>query len=564
MYHPGKWVCFAILVARAAVGSAASSTWLDLVAPVMTGSEKKLYLSLGAEARTQFEENFWAGKAVTGEEYFKRIQYIDSAFGSSKPASGANTDPGRVYLALGPPTKVTRLPSSRIFVPLEIWYYDVVPGILNTELRLIFYQKNSMGLPKLYSPTTDTIRALLVPQAATRSMFGPNDQISESDIRNILKVPPAEDEVVSASVNVATGIKYTGNDEILGQITSPETLLRKPPQTRVSSRFITSRPRLDTLLTPSAYGGAQVDLRLETAAQRQVDIEVLQDAVTVYQNQLQLKFPKAQSVEYTHRLDLLPGAYQVMFTVDGKTYPYPLQVKEPTAMSDIFRTDAATEVNHRQTPFEFDGQQIHLNPNGKFAAVALSGPAKVTWMLRRGAEVFWKSVSDGHQFVTVELPSTGLAPGTYQLEAVMENDSRSAEYVVGKDNRDDSDAALLSFNANLSPSLRFAFVGHQWLMRGKLDEARRSLDASLSKGATIDSQVELARVDVLAGRLDEARERVRHILANRPDDFQALSVLAYIETKFQDYPVAADLYRRALAVHESPALRIALAQLPKQ
>jgi len=552
-----------LCAALAGAATAGSSTWFDLVSPVMTNSEKKLYVSLPTEARAKFEEDFWSGKAVTGEEYFKRIQYVDSAFGSIKPASGANTDPGRVYLALGPPNRVTRIPSSRIFVPLEIWYYDAVPGILNTELRLIFYQKSSMGLPKLYSPTGDTIRALLVPQSATRSMFGPNAQLSESDIRNTLKVPPTEDEVVSASVNVATGIKYTGNDEILGQITSPELILRKPPQTKVSSRLITARPKLDILMTPSDFGGLQVDFLLATRAQRQVDIEVLQDAVTVYQNHLQLKFAKAESIEYTQRLDLLPGMYQVMFTVDGKTYPYPLQVKEKVAMSEIFRTDPATTVDRRKTPFEFDGQQVHLNPTGKFAAIALARPDKVTWMLRRGAEVFWRSSSPAQEFSSIELPTTGLAPGVYQLEAVTGQDSRTAEFVIGKENRD-GDAALISYNANLAPGLRYAFVGHQWLLRGKLAEARKSLDASLAQGATPESEIELARVDALDGRLDESRERVRRVLEQRPDDFQALAILAFIETRLQDYSVAAELYRHALSVQDSPALRVALAQLPKQ
>src|ERR1019366_9343570 len=199
--------CIAALLAIASpLLSAQSTTWVDLVSPILTSAEKKAYLGRSAEGRAKFEENFWSSKAITGEEYFKRIQFVDSAYGSSKPASGANTDSGRVYLALGPPTKVTRIPSSRIFVPLEIWYYDVTPGILNTELRLIFYQKNSLGLLKLYSPTADTIRALLVPQAATVHQFGPNDSISENDIRNNLNVPPAEDEVISAAVNVAAGI----------------------------------------------------------------------------------------------------------------------------------------------------------------------------------------------------------------------------------------------------------------------------------------------------------------------------------------------------------------------
>ncbi len=556
---------FALLLATSAVIlSAQSTTWLDLVSPILTSAEKKAYLVLSAEDRAKYEENFWTGKAISGEEYFKRIQFVDSAFGSTKPASGANTDPGRVYLALGPPTKITRLPSSRIFVPMEIWYYDVVPGVLSTELRLIFYQPKSVGLPKLYSPTVDTIRALLLPQASTYGMFGPNDEISESDIRQNLNVPPAEDEVISAAVNVATGIKYSGNDEILGQITSPETLLRKPPETRVTSRLILSKPKLEDVVTASPYGGSQVDLRLETAVQHQLDIEVLQDTATIYKNQLHLNFPKGSTVAYTHRLDLLPGTYQVMFTVDGRNYAYPLVVKDQVMMSDIFRTDALSDVDRRQTAFEFDGQQARLNPDGKFAAVLLAAPAKVTWMLRKGSQVYWRSVSEAKSFSFVELPTVRIEPGIYQLEAVTADDARTTAYVVAKEEREKPGSTLLSFNANLAPALRAAFVAHQWLMRGNLDQARKNLELSLSKGATAEAQVELARVDALAGHLDEARNRVRQLLTARPNDFQALAVLAYIETKFQDYPAAAELYRRALAVEDSPALRTALARLPKQ
>ncbi len=306
-----------------------------------------------------------------------------------------------------------------------------------------------------------------------------------------------------------------------------------------------------------------MDLQLETSAQRQINFEVLDDSVTVYQNQTQLNFSKSQPIEYTHRLDLLPGSYQVMFTVDGKTYGYPLRVKEQIVMSEIFRTGSGTPVIRRQTPFEFEGKQLHLDANGKYAAVVLSRPEKVIWMLRRGAEVLWRSVSDAEAFATVELPTTGLAPGTYQLEAVTANDSRTAEFVMTRENTDVPEATSISFNANLAPALRFAAIGHQWLLRGNLAEARKSLDASISKGVTRETEVELARVDALAGRLDEARERARRLLAARPDDFQALSVLAYVETKFQDYAVAAELYRRALAVQDSPALRAALSHLPK-
>jgi len=194
-----------IILLVAAVCYAAAPTWLDLVAPIITPSEKKAYNALASAERPKFEEAFWAGKAITAKEYSKRVAYIDAQFGSTKPGSGANTDQGRVYLALGPPNKITRIPSSRIFQPVEIWYYSTIPGVIKTEVSLMFFQKNGTGFPKLYSPTHDTIRALLVSQSSTVHMFGPNDDLNEAEIRNSLKVPPAEDDTPGGRRNCLSG-----------------------------------------------------------------------------------------------------------------------------------------------------------------------------------------------------------------------------------------------------------------------------------------------------------------------------------------------------------------------
>ncbi len=117
--------------------------------------------------------------------------------------------------------------------------------------------------------------------------------------------------------------------------------------------------------------------------------------------------------------------------------------------------------------------------------------------------------------------------------------------------------------ANLTPAVRFASIGHQWLLRGKLDQAMRSLQASLERGMTREAVIEMARVDALAGRYDAARDRLKPILAALPDDFDAISVLAFVEAQLQDYRVAAELYRRALAIQDSPDIRMALAKLPQ-
>jgi hypothetical protein len=339
-------------------------------------------------------------------------------------------------------------------------------------------------------------------------------------------------------------------------------MLGRGQRTEVRSHLIVAHPRLDLMETHSGYGGSQIDLSLETAVAQELDVEVLDDVTTVYQNQLHLKFPQPQNVHYTHRLDLLPGAYRVLITIDGKAWPYPLTVGQQ-AMGEIYRVERGGVVNaeRRQTPFEFEGEQLELNAAGKVAAVSIPQPGKVKWMLRHGSEVVWRSTSDAREIAMVELPATGIAPGSYNLEAVTETDSRVTEVQMPAP-EDRTNGTAISFNANLAPALRFASIGHQWLLRGNLAAARKSLQDSISRGETEQAMEELARADALAGHLDDARNRVKSILAKRPDNFEALSTYAYIETQLQDYAVAEELYRRALSVQDSAAVRAALAKLP--
>ena len=528
----------------------------------MTPAEKRLYLSLAPEAQQRFQENFWEGKSISAEDYYRRLQYVDSQFGSTKIASGANTDPGRVYLSLGPPDRVTHLPSSRIFAPLEIWYYHTVPALrLETELRLIFYQKNSLGLLKLYSPTIDTIRTLLLPQSSTVSMFGPNDDLTESDIRRNLDAGPVEDEVITAAVGVADGIKHTGNDEILGRIVSPSFMLDKKQRTAVESRFIGARPQLEVVQSPSPYAGRQIDFLLNTSASREIDIDVLSAGLSLYQNQLHIKGQQPRQWQYAHRLDLLPGMYTVIFTVDGKAFPYPLTVPRQPSLGEILRVSESGIDSRTHTPLSFGGKAFTVSESGASALVTLPAPGEVVWTLRKNIQVLSKTQVQASDASTFPIP-TNLEPGLYDLEASYDGVSRTVQFTAAPPGRPSRDPTLLSFNANLYPALRWSFLGHQWLLQNNVAAARRCLESSLAAGVTKEAQVELARADALAGHWDAARTRVRQILAAHPNDFDALSVFAYIETKLQDYPVAAQLYRRALAVKDSPALRAALSSLP--
>ena len=547
-----------------ALWAAAAPTWLDLVTPVITPAEKKVWLSLNGEERAKFEENFWSDKAITSQEFYQRLSYADATWGGSKRGSAANTDPGRVYLSLGPPTKVSHFASSRIFVPMEIWYYDVVPGLLNTELRLIFFQKNSVGFLQLYSPTTDTIRALLVNQAGTYGMFGPNDDLTENKIRQNLNVPPAEDEIISASVGVATGIKYSGNDEIIGQILSPQQMLSHKARTSVESRFIVDRPKMEYLLSPSPFGGSQVDFSSDLRVRREISVEVIDGMATIYRNVLNIKSPEPQSVQYLHRLDLLPGSYRLLIGVDGQTFPYSLEVPAKNTMSDIMRASQAKAMSSTHSPFEFGDDRLYPDFDGKYMVIALPRPSDVLWVIRSGPEVVWRQKTTGTGITVLPLPMATLHAGHYRLEATTDDDSRILDFTIGPPAGEAATSPLLSFNANLSMAARQALVGHQWLLRGRTVEARTNLVAALTKAPIKQAQIDLARIDALAGHWDDARNRVKSVLAEEPKNFEALCVYAFIEAGLQDYSVAADLYQRALTVQDSPAVRLALTKLPQQ
>jgi GWxTD domain-containing protein len=545
-----------ILLARAS----RAQTWLDLVSPILSQDERKAYLVLAPEAREKFEQAFWEDKAIAADDYFRRVSYVDANFGSGRPGSGANTDQGCVYLSLGAPNGITRLPSSKYFVPLEIWNYASVPRLgISSELRLIFFQKNSRGLYKLYSPSVDTIRALLVPQAGLLGMFGPNDEISEADIRTRLNSTPAEDEIIPAAVSVSPGIKGLGNQEVLGRVLSPRTMLHRDLKPLVQSTFSVWRPKMDVLFSRSKFGGVQVDIAFEVQAQREISFQVLEGPATVFTNVVSLKFESQSPVQYLHRLDLLPGEYRAVIGVDGKQYPLPLNVPPQAGASEIVRVAEARPTDAVATPWEHDGRRFYPLRDGKFAVMAIAQPGDVTWTLRRGYEILSRQKTAAASSAILALPIDSLTPGRYQLEARIGTDTRQLEFDVEKRTAVEPAATLVSYNANLSPAARLAFVGHQHLLRGDAADALPSLRAALPLK---EAQIGLARIDAVSSRYDEARARLQPLLAADPNDFDGLSVMAYIEAKLQDYEVAAAYYRRALAVRDSPALRTALASLP--
>ena len=305
------------LASLCCVAAPVKDAWFARVEVAMNQQERQRYLSLENETeREAFRESFWDAKAVTAEQFFERVAYADITFGSGVPGSGANTDQGRVYIALGPPTNITQLPSSRILQPIEIWRYDHVAGLpVSSEIQLLFFRARGVGFPKLFSPQIHTVRALVINNAGTRGTFPVNDIVTADDLVNRLQLSPAELEAVDAAFHVARGVRGSGNSELIYMIASPSAMIRRDIWEKVTSHIYTAlhRPLFNYTQYRTSDRVPAIDITLQVTAKDAIAIEV----PGVESNETKLELPQPSMITYRQRLYLLPGTWNVVAHADG-------------------------------------------------------------------------------------------------------------------------------------------------------------------------------------------------------------------------------------------------------
>jgi GWxTD domain-containing protein len=114
---------------------AKSREFISKIRYTITAEERKAFLSLPADARESFIEDFWSRRDPTPgtpeneyrTEYYARIERSNRLFGGGG-APGWLQDRGRVYITLGPPDSRITYPRGVTFygLPTEIWWYGLV------------------------------------------------------------------------------------------------------------------------------------------------------------------------------------------------------------------------------------------------------------------------------------------------------------------------------------------------------------------------------------------------------------------------------------------------------
>ena len=108
------------------------------------------------------------------------------------------------------------------------------------------------------------------------------------------------------------------------------------------------------------------------------------------------------------------------------------------------------------------------------------------------------------------------------------------------------------------PGADWAAIGRQYLLAQDLPRASTCFKRALAASRSIDALVGSAR---LARTLDESRDLLNEALKIQPNHFEALVSLAGVTAEFQDYPLAATYYERALAIRKVPVIEEALARV---
>ena len=152
--------------------SSALALWLEDVSPIITKTERDVFLRLQTNAeRTTFVRFFWKSRDPAPDtavnefqkEYEERVRFADQAFGRDSPKRGSRTERGQIYLVLGPPLERKLFTTEADVWPLELWFYKGEEEYgLPAFFYLIFFQPQGIGEFRLYSPGVDGPERLVV------------------------------------------------------------------------------------------------------------------------------------------------------------------------------------------------------------------------------------------------------------------------------------------------------------------------------------------------------------------------------------------------------------------
>ena len=231
--------------------------WItEEVGHIITAEEYRVWERLKNEAmRNRFIQRFWMVRDPTPgtpkneyyELHYERLAYVDKYLGRGTATPGWATDRGRMYITLGEPQSINRVPSDMLTYPLEIWFYSADPDLgLPPYFYVMFYQRYGAGNYKLYSPLSDGPEKLLNgagAQEVQNRMSRPSYQVSSysptgygdsAAIRSVLMeidydLASAAFSLFPAEAGMEYGVTPLRSEMLIGQIENVREVVMPDP-----------------------------------------------------------------------------------------------------------------------------------------------------------------------------------------------------------------------------------------------------------------------------------------------------------------------------------------------
>jgi GWxTD domain-containing protein len=244
-------------------------TWLtDQVMYIITNEEKSAFLELPTDDdRDKFIDRFWelrnpipgAPNNTYKEEIYKRIEY------AKQYLDGVHSAMGQIYITLGEPKQRARYYGRQEVRPMEIWFYQNTNPALPPYFYIVFFDRDSNGTMRLYSPYMDG------PSKLATSVITVNDNkhslqaidraLGREVARTTLSLLP------DAPVDLQNATPTLESDVLLGTIknlanhplTKDELNLRRATES-VTHRILLGDEFLDVITAPLRDAAGNVNL----------------------------------------------------------------------------------------------------------------------------------------------------------------------------------------------------------------------------------------------------------------------------------------------------------------
>lgn len=579
-------------------------TWLqDEVCYIISNEEKDAFLKLSTDQeRDLFVQRFWDVRSSTPgapdnaykTDIYERIAYAKQYLG------GVHTAMGQIYVTLGKPQQKAPYYGRADIRNMEIWFYQNTNPALPPYFYVLFFDRDSTGIMRLYSPYMDG------PSKLATSVLTVNDNLHSYQTidralgrevaRTTLSLVPDE------PVDTANATASLRSDVILGIIKNlanhpltKQAIEQKRLAQQVTHRIVLSDEFLDVVAAPLRDASGNFNLHYLLRLRRPSDFAIGQAddktflsvdfSVHVYGPDNKLIFQQLKNVArnldaaeasrvkssvfgYEGWLALAPGKYKIDFLLTNKltqtAFKTEREVVVPAPsetglrLSEMIAFSKAEAAAWDYLPFALGGV--------KFTPLTGEG---LTFAPGQSVNVFYQiwapprtSAMYAGQDLTVEyvygrLGSPGDAKTLHEQVAMQQFDAFGS-LATGKKIELPADTAPGNYRLMVS----VAAPGSPQKVYSSLNLRVSSAPGALPPFDVVDPDLadevtrgvpefDRALCYAAQGDKDSALHWFKAALAKDPNNEVARSSLAELYFAKQDYPAVAALYARVSVTQET-------------